>query len=39
MSNEIILGDCYECPPDKDKHALAGSKNFKVIEIEVFVLI
>ena len=33
------LGNRYECPPDKDKYALAGSKNFKVIEIEVFKLI
>ena len=33
------LGDAYECPPDNDRFALAGSKYFKVIEIEVFKLI
>ena len=33
------LGRDYECPPDKDKQALAGSLYFKVIEIEVFKLI
>ena len=30
------LSDDYECPPDKDEYALAGSEYFKVIEIEVF---
>ena len=34
-----ILGDAYECPPDKEEYALAGYYNFKVIEIEVFKLI
>ena len=38
-NNGSNLGLCYERPPDKDKYALAGSKNFKVIEIEVFKLI
>ena len=33
------LGDRYECPANKDKYALAGSFNFKVIEIEVYKLI
>jgi len=33
------LGRAYECPPDNDRYALAGSGYFKVIEIEVFKLI
>ena len=33
------LGVAYACPPDNDKYALAGSRFFKVIEIEVFKLI
>ena len=33
------LGNDYEFPPQNDVFALAGSYNFKVIEIEVFKLI
>jgi hypothetical protein len=33
------LGSTYEKPPDNDKYALAGSFEFKVIEIEVFKII
>jgi hypothetical protein len=29
----------YECPPDKDEYAIAGSGYFNVIEIELFLLI
>ena len=29
----------YECPPDNDYFALAGSLRFRVIEIEVYELI